>query len=59
MIDFTRSTKVERETVLNALDCYQRQLTRAARQHDNHSVRNNAQWRLHVVESVREVLVST
>lgn len=58
MIDFTRSTKVERETILNALDCYQRQLARAARQHDSHSVRSNAQWRLHVVETVRELLVS-
>jgi hypothetical protein len=58
VIDFTRSTKVERETVLNALDCYQRQPARAARQHDNHAIRSNAVWRLHVIETVRELVVS-
>lgn len=53
MIDFARATRAEIETVQNALTHYERILKNQVLKSDNHAVRGNAQYRAHLVESIR------
>jgi hypothetical protein len=52
MIDWTRASKAELDTIGNALALYERALERQANDHANHAVRDNATWRLHVIEQL-------
>lgn len=58
MIDLTRSTEAERNVLDIALERYESVLTHQAADHPSHSVRNRAQWRLYVVQVIRQQLAA-
>ena len=56
MVDWSRATRDEITVLTAALDSYEVELKRAQARHPSSAVRNNALWRLHVIEQYRQAI---